>query len=174
MFMKREYGHFAKKQQGATLLEVVTTVTILGILIVTLGGLLRAITVGGRNMPTVSGSILTQQQVLDHINTFLVRFSRDVRKATGVITEDFGRKIILGNIVYEFRQRTGEVVRKEGNIEKVVLRGIYPDDGEIFKKNSDGSITVTLPVKYFSQTEMGEEAIESRKLSFVVQRRVSQ
>jgi len=156
-------------QQGTTLLEVVVAATILLILIVAFSGLLRSITVGGRNMPTTSGNVLTRQQVLDQINTFLIQFSRDVQGASTIKDEDSGKKITLGNVVYEFQEAEGKIQRNG----KTVLRGVYWDNKEIFKKGSDGSVTVTLLVRYLSQTGRGENAFEKQPFSFVVQRRVS-
>lgn len=160
-----------QRREGTTLLEVAVTVTILGILIVTFSGLLRAITVGGRNAPTTPGNVPTQQQVLDQINTFLTQFSRDVRGASTSSVENGGKKITLDDVVYEFQERTGEIKRKKGSGDaKIVLRGIYLESGnnEIFKQSND-SVVVTLPVRYRSQTG---HAFEKKTFSFVVQRRV--
>lgn len=161
-----------KFSPGATLLELTVTVTIIGLFAVAFGGLLRSISIGGSNMPRVDG-ILTQQQVLDEINAFLVQFSRDVRRASASTIESAGEKIVLGSVTYELQRTRGVIIRGDGNSEKVVLRGIDPEKEEvIFAKKSDGAIVVTLPVRYLSQVKRDGQTIETRTFSFMVQGRI--
>lgn len=161
-----------KSSQGATLLELTVTVTIIGLFAVAFGGLLRSISIGGSNIPRMDG-ILTQQQVLDEINTFLVQFSRDARRVSASNIESAGEKITLGSVTYEFQRTRGVIVRRDENGDKIVLRGIDPEKREeIFARKGDDAIVVTLPVRYLSQTGRGDQATERRTISFVVQGRI--
>lgn len=161
---------------GATLLEVVVVVAILALFAVAFGGLLRSIAVGGRNIPK-TGNILTQQQVLDEINTFILQFSRDARKASMYSIEDGGRRIAFdgGRIEYsvegEDNGATRKIVRREDTSEKPVLWGITNNNP--FDQRDDGTIVVTLKVAYLAQTKYSTESLQTQNFSFAVQRRVT-
>lgn len=181
--MKKLRNGEKSNSRGATLLEVVVTVTILALLIVALGGLLRSITVGGRNIPQ-GGSILTQQQVIDQVNILVVWLSRDVRSAAliGINSTGTELEILSSNgdiIVYKFQQENGAgaIVRTRGDSEKkVLLRGVK-GGGDFFSPSGADNpdyVFVKLPVQYLSQTGRGKNDLEEREFSFIiVHRRVS-
>ncbi len=179
--MRIRKGH--PNQEGATLVEIIVVVAILGFFAVALSGLLRVITVAGRNSPN-SGQVQTYQQVVDQINIFLINLSRDAREAkrlevkngpfcpcadTGcseclLIYRDEGAFVTYGYWESE------KVLKRE---EKVMLKEVYKEDPPIFQVVSDSSVILTLPVKCLSQTERGSDVLETRVFSFTVERRLS-
>lgn len=178
--VKRSLG-----KQGMTLVEVIFVVAILGFSVVVLSGLLRAISVAGRNLPTSTstpGRAQTYQQVVDQVNMFLIALSRDAREAKKLevknspdcpdpgcsecllIHRDEGAFITYGYWEDE------KVVRRE---EKVMVKEVYRGESPVFRVVNGSSVTVTLPVKYLSQTKKGNDPFETRVFSFTVERRLS-
>lgn len=165
-------------QQGLILVEVITVVAILVLFTAALSGLLRAITVAVRNLPT-SGQVQTYQQVVDQINVFLTYLSRDIREAkhlevnTGCseclrIHKDGG-----AFVTYEYQEEKRTVIRKLGEEEKTMIKEVYKEDPPIFQLANDFSVILTLPVKYRSHTKRGSDVLETRVFSFTVERRLS-
>lgn len=187
--MRRSWSEKESHSQGATLLEVVIVVAILALLVVALGGFLRSITVGERNIPR-GGSILTQQQVIDQVNTFVIRLSRDIRSAALISIDDAGRELEIlssnGDIItYQFQEENGSgaITRNKWDSakqvvleEKLLLQGVKK--GESFfsptgARNPD-YVFIKLPVQYLSQTRTGTNNLEEKEFSFIiVHRRVS-
>lgn len=183
-------------ERGATLVEVIVVVAILGFFAVALSGFLRAIMVTGRNLPT-SGQVQTYQQVVDQMNTFLIYFSRDVREAKNLevksspdclLDPECSECLLIHRsggadkgvvITYGYWENKKEVkwVDEEGDEEKVMIKGVYRvyrgDSPIPIFKVDDSSVTVTLSVKYLSQTKRGNDASETRVFSFTVERRLS-
>ncbi|MGQ9623203.1 MAG: type II secretion system protein [Candidatus Caldatribacteriaceae bacterium] len=167
-------------ERGATLVEVIVVVAILGFFAVVLSGLLRAVMVVGRNLPT-SGQVQTYQQVVDQINTFLIAFSRDVReakklevKSTGCPDPTCSECLLIHRdegafITYGYWENE-KAVKREGKVE---IEEVYRGNSPIFQVVNDSSVTVTLPVRYLSQTKRGNDALETRVFSFTVERRLS-
>lgn len=175
--------------RGATLLEVVIVVTILALLVMALGGFLRGITVGGKNIPR-RGSILTQQQVIDQVNILVVWLSRDVRSAALISIDNTGKELEIlssnGDIItYRFQEENGSgaITRKKWDSakqvvleKKLLLQGVKK--GESFFSPTGASnpdyVFVKLPVQYLSQTRAGTNNLEEKEFSFIiVHRRVS-
>lgn len=168
-------------QQGLILIEVITVVAILGFFTVALSGLLRAITVAVRNLPT-SGQVQTYQQVVDQINVFLITLSRDAREAKRLEVKDGSdcpdtecSECLLiyrdeGAFVTYGYWESERVVKREG---EVMIKEVYKEGSPIFQVVSDSSVILTLPVKCLSQTKRGSDALETRVFSFTVERRLS-
>ncbi|MCS7242106.1 hypothetical protein [Candidatus Caldatribacterium sp.] len=165
---------------GTTLIDVVIAVTVTSLSIVALAGLLQGIGVGGNNIPRSSTSggdniPLVKQQVLDQINLFVVRFSRDVRGALNLSIQNDGSAIILGGkrsiARYEY-DPVSSTIRKDG---VPVLRGVSRrTEGNtqlpIFRQDND-SIVVNFVVQYLPQRRSGPKGLEEYPFSLVVQRR---
>lgn len=178
--MRIRKGH--SNQEGATLVEIVVVVAILGFFAVVLSGLLRAIMVAGRNLPTSSGQVQTYQQVVDQINIFLINFSRDVREAKRLEVEngpscpdtECSECLLIyrdgGAFVTYGYYESERVVKREG---EVMIREVYKEDSSIFQVVGESSVILTLPVRYLSQTKRGSDALETRVFSFTVERRLS-
>lgn len=185
--MRKSWSEKESSSQGATLLEVVVTATILALLVMAFGGFLRSIAVGGRNIPQ-GENILTQQQVIDQVNAFVIRLSRDIRSAAQILHitgEEI--KILSSNgyiITYQFQEGNGvgKIVMRKENGEGIVveereaLRGVK-GNGDFFSPTGTSNpdyVFVKLPVQYLAQTGRGKNDLEEREFSFIiVHRRVS-
>jgi hypothetical protein len=166
---------------GATLVEIIVVVAILGFFAVALSGFLHAIMVVGRNLPT-SGQVQTYQQVVDQINIFLINLSRDAREAKklevksglGCPDPECSECLLVHRdegafITYGYWENE-KAVKREG---EVMIKEVYRGDSPIFQVTNDSSVTVTLPVRCLSQTKRGDDAWETRVFSFTVERRLS-